>query len=115
MLLAEVAAASEADGATSGRSAKTATIAALVGRADPDEVGLVVRYLTGELRQRRTGLGYAALRDLPAPVEVASVTVADVDAVFEHVAGLSGRGSTRARRAAFAGLMAAATLQEQHC
>ena len=113
MLLAEVAAASEAVGATSARSAKAATIAALVGRAGPDEVGLVVRYLTGELRQRRTGLGYAALRDLPAPAEVASVTVADADAVFEHVASLSGRGSTGARRAAFAGLMAAATPPEQ--
>lgn len=113
MLLAHVAAASDAVGATASRTAKIAVLASLLDEASPDEVGLVVRYLSGELRQRRTGVGWAALRDLPPAAEVATLSVADADAVFEHLGGLSGRGSTRARREAVARLMAAATRPEQ--
>lgn len=68
MLLAEVAAASDAVAATASRLEKTALIADLLGRADENDVGQVVRYLTGELRQRRTGVGVAALRALPHPL-----------------------------------------------
>ena len=113
MLLAEVAAASDAVAATASRLEKTALIADLLGRADENDVGQVVRYLTGELRQRRTGVGVAALRALPPPAATASLTVAHVDAVFANLATMSGRGSTAARRAAFAGLMATATGPEQ--
>ncbi|MGB9372784.1 MAG: ATP-dependent DNA ligase [Jiangellales bacterium] len=113
MLLAEVAAASDAVAATSSRLEKTALIADLLGRADAHDVGLVVRYLTGELRQRRTGVGVAALRALPPPAATASLTVSYVDAVFADLATMSGRGSTAARRDAFAALMATATAPEQ--
>ena len=113
VLLAQVAAASDAVAATSSRREKIALLAATIGSAGPGEVGLVVRYLSGELRQRRTGLGYAALRDLPAAAPAATLTVDEVDSAFDSMAGLSGAGSTTARRTAFTALMSRATVSEQ--
>ena len=113
MLLADVASTSEAVAGTSGRLAKTALLAECLRRAAPDDVPVVVAYLSGELTQRRTGLGYAALRDLPEPAGVASLTVSDVDAEFAAIAELSGKGSTTARRQRFRALAARATTTEQ--
>ncbi len=113
MLLALVAAASDAVGATPSRTAKIELIAAVIADAGPDEVGLVVRYLSGELRQRRTGVGWAALRDSPVAAPAATLSIGEVDAAIEHVAGLRGRGSTAERRRQVVSLMAAATEPEQ--
>ncbi|NIU65739.1 MAG: ATP-dependent DNA ligase, partial [Actinobacteria bacterium] len=74
---------------------------------------IVVHYLSGALPQRRTGLGYAALRDLPPPVAEPTLTVAEVDAEFGKLAELSGPGSTTARRDRFKALMGRATGSEQ--
>jgi DNA ligase-1 len=122
MLLDRVAATSEAVAATRSRLAKRAAIAELLrataegagasGRA-ADDVEIVVAYLAGELRQRRTGLGYAALRDLPPPAARPTLTVAGVDAAFEKMAALSGPGSGAARAQAAADLFGAATAREQ--
>ena len=113
MLLADLAATSDAVAASQGRGAKIARLAALLGRAEPAEAGLVVRYLSGELRQRRTGIGPAALRECPPAAEAAGLTVREVDATFEAAAGLAGPGSSAARRRLLADLMARATAPEQ--
>ncbi len=113
MLLAELSAVSDVVGATPGRTAKIGAIAKVLGRSSPDEVGLVVRYLSGDLRQRRTGIGVAALRDLPPPAQAAVLEVAEVDAAFEAAAGLSGAGSSAARRRLLTDLMTRATGPEQ--
>jgi DNA ligase 1 len=113
MLLVDVASTSEAVAGTSGRLAKTALLAECLRRADPDDVPVVVAYLSGELTQRRTGLGYAALRDLPEPAAVSSLTIAEVDAGFTAIAALSGKGSTTARRERFRDLLGRATGTEQ--
>lgn len=123
MLLAEVAATSDAVAATRSRLAKRAAIADLLHRtaageaAEADQaapnVEIVVAYLAGELRQRRTGLGYAALRDLPPPATTATLTVRDVDAAFASMAALEGPGSAQARSTAAAALFGAATEREQ--
>ncbi|KRD35655.1 DNA ligase [Oerskovia sp. Root918] len=129
MLLAEVAATSDAVAATRSRLAKRAAIADLLRRAARDaavtggpgapegsagdDVEIVVSYLAGELRQRRTGLGWASLRTLPPPAAAPTLTVQAVDAVFEHMAGLAGPGSDTARSAAASALFAAATEREQ--
>lgn len=113
MLLAEVAAVSDAIAATSSRNEKITLLAQLLARAEPQEVDLVVRYLSGELRQRRTGVGVAALRGRPPPAEVASVTVSEVDAAFEGVSALRGPGSSGRRRTVVAELLARATATEQ--
>ena len=129
MLLAEVAATSDAVAATRSRLAKRAAIADLLRRvaddAAPagasddahedarDEVEIAVAYLAGELRQRRTGLGWRSLRDLPAPAEEPSLTLTAVDAAFARMADLSGPGSATARQAEAAALFGAATAREQ--
>jgi len=64
VLLRELVQTSEAVAATSRRTAKITEIAALLRRADPGEVPVVVAFLSGELRQRQIGVGYASLGDL---------------------------------------------------
>ncbi|GIG30694.1 ATP-dependent DNA ligase [Cellulomonas marina] len=114
MLLADVAATSRALAATRSRLAKRALLVDLLGRTAPDEVPVVARYLAGELRQRRTGLGWRSLGSLPAPADEPSLEVVAVDAVFEQMAGLSGSGSSTRRLALARDLFAAATADEQH-
>jgi DNA ligase-1 len=59
------------------------------------------------------GIGWAALRDAPAPAAEPTLSVADVDAALAAIAGQAGAGSQGARRAALAGLLARATAGEQ--
>jgi DNA ligase-1 len=64
VLLRELVQTSEAVAATSGRLAKIGEISALLRRAGPGEVPVVVAFLSGELRQRQIGVGYASLGEL---------------------------------------------------
>src|SRR5690242_8485409 len=64
VLLRELVQTSEAVAATSGRTAKITEIARLLRRAAPGEVPVVVAFLSGELRQRQIGVGYASLGEL---------------------------------------------------
>ena len=114
MLLADVAATSEALAATRSRLAKRALLVDLLRRTGPDEVPVVARYLGGELRQRRTGLGWRSLATLPGPADQPSLEVLAVDATFEEMAGLSGAGSSAARITLARELFAAATASEQN-
>ncbi len=113
MLLAELAQTSTAVGATAARSAKVQRVAAVLRRCDPVDVPVAVAYLSGELRQRRTGLGHAALRDVPAPAEQPSLRLIDVDTAFERIAGLAGSGSSAQRRRLLHDLLSACTAEEQ--
>ena len=113
MLLADLAAASAVVAATSRRTEKVAAVAAALRAADPDEVAVVVAYLSGELRQRRTGVGWASLRDLPGPVAEPALGVSEVDSELESVAGLAGAGSQAEKVRRVAGLFARATEPEQ--
>jgi len=65
VLLAEVAATSEAVAATRARLAKIGALAACLRRLTSEEVGVAVPFLAGELRQRQIGVGWAALRPPP--------------------------------------------------
>ena len=113
MLLAEVAAASEAVAVTSGRKAKTELLAACLRDAEPAEVQIVAGWLAGQPRQRRTGLGWASLRDLPPPAEQATLTVLEVDRALDEAAAVAGAGSVQARRDVLLRVLARATAPEQ--
>jgi len=113
MLVADVAAASEAVAVTSGRKAKTDLLAACLRAADPVEVPIVAGWLAGQPRQRRTGLGWASLRGLPPAAEQASLTVLEVDAALDGAAAVAGAGSVQARRDVLLRLLARATAPEQ--
>ena len=68
VLIVDLAAASADVGATSSRLAKTrAHRRRCWPTAGPDEVATVVSWLSGELPQRQIGVGWAALRSMPAP------------------------------------------------
>jgi DNA ligase 1 len=112
VLLEELVEASEAVGVTRSRLAKVERLAAVLRRLAPAEVSAGVAFLSGELRQRQIGVGWAALRDLPGPAGEPSLTVADVDAAFERIGALTGAGSQAARREALVDLFARATASE---
>ena len=113
MLLAEVAATSRAVAAVPGRRAKIELLAACLRVGDEGELPIVVSWLTGQTRQRRTGLGWAALSRIPPPAPVAVLGVSEVDTAFEAAQSLAGTGSQAARHAVLDRLLAAATVEEQ--
>jgi DNA ligase-1 len=113
MQLAEVAAASAEVGATSSRLAKIARLAEVLAHAGPDEIAIVVSWLSGELPQRQIGVGWAALRSLPAPAAEPSLHVRSVDNAFSAIGRTSGAGSQARRAEQLRNLFGAATEQEQ--
>jgi DNA ligase-1 len=113
VLLAAVATATAAVAATPGRNAKVALLAACLTAAAAEDVPVVVAYLSGDLPQRRTGVGYRSLADLPGPVNDATLTVVETNDAFARIAACAGTGSTTERRRLLAGLFARATEDEQ--
>jgi DNA ligase 1 len=113
VLLNDVVETSATVAATRSRKEKTRLIADLLTRAEPGQRELVAYYVSGRLRQRRTGLGWRGLQTLPPPAETPSLDVAEVDAALEHLASLGGTGSVAARAAAVADLFGRATATEQ--
>ncbi|HZI63601.1 MAG TPA: ATP-dependent DNA ligase [Thermoanaerobaculia bacterium] len=116
MLLADLVSTSARVGATRARSEKTAHLAALLRRLGPREVDVAVAFLSGRLRRGRIGLGWAALREARAgtrPAESPSLTLLDVDASFDRVAAVSGRGSASERARRLGELFGRATGEEQ--
>jgi ATP-dependent DNA ligase I len=67
VLLSDLVRTSEAVSLASGRRVKIDEIAGLLRRATPDEIPVAVAFLSGELRQRQIGVGYAALGGLLRP------------------------------------------------
>lgn len=115
MLLQDLVETSDQVAATPARNEKIARLATLLRRLEPAEVDIAVAYLSGELRQRRIGLGWATLRDLEStpPAETSTVSLVNVDAAFEQVAGTSGRGSAAERLRLLSDLFSRATASER--
>ena len=126
MLLADVASASNQLSGTSSRLSKVSLIADLLrkcalqvfeGAAPADEIGLTTSYISGTLRQRRTGIELSGLAEasiLEAGVpETGHVTVSDLDAVMQQAAELAGAGSSRVRADLFRDLVTRLTARER--
>src|SRR5690606_30863883 len=110
---------SEAVAATRSRTAKLTSLAELLAVLEPDEVAPTVAWLSGGARQGRIGVGWATVadaeRDLGAePAAEATLTIAEVDAVFDRLAALvgAGAGSNTARRSELTALLRRATPAE---
>ena len=106
--------------ATPKRTEKIALLAALlseVRHADDRAILATVGLLTGNPRQGRLGVGWAALADVAdnrlTPATDSTLTVDDVDLALERLAGLGGSGAQRERTALMATLFALATAAEQ--
>ena len=101
MLLREVANTSLAVAGTAARREKIARLADCLRRMEPAEVPAGVAFLSGELRQRQIGVGWAALRDAPPAAGSdggPELTIAEVDAAFERIGACAGPGSQAERR-----------------
>ena len=96
---ADVVEASRAVTDTSSRSRKVAILAELLGRLEPDEVPIVVGFLSGVPRQGRVGVGYAAVYGTEAqPSGRSSLTVREVDEGISEIEVTTGSGSAGERR-----------------
>lgn len=115
MLLIDIASTSLNVGGTSSRLAKVARIAEPLRAAapDPELVAIVVAWLSGELRQRQIGVGWATLRSPPAAAGSPALTVTGTDAAFSEIGAVSGKGSAARRRELITRLFAASTETEQ--
>jgi DNA ligase-1 len=115
MHLGAVVALSRAVAGTAGRLDKIGLLADLLGRVPPDEVPIVIAFLSGEPRQGRMKIGGAVLsglRDVP-PAAAPRLELREVDALFDRIGALAGAGSATGRAQLLRELMAAATADEQ--
>jgi ATP-dependent DNA ligase I len=114
MLLARIADTSSEVAATSSRLAKIDRLATCLRSATADEVAVAVCYLSGELPQGTVGVGWAALRDLPAPPpSPPTLELLEVDEAVTRLQALGGKGSKASRREELSALFARATEPEQ--
>lgn len=100
---------------TSRRLAKIEQLAALLKRAAPEEIETAIAFLSGAPRQRRIGVGYAALAAArpEGSADAPALELAQVDATLERVAQTTGKGSAQARGELLRELFARATREEQ--
>jgi DNA ligase-1 len=115
VLLADLVAASADVTRTPARLAKIARLADCLRQLQPSDVAIAVPFLTGSLRQGRIGVGFAAIREA-ADVAAASqptLTLTDVDRVFDEVSTTRGAGSIGRRVELLRALFSGATADEQ--
>ncbi|HEX2153919.1 MAG TPA: ATP-dependent DNA ligase [Acidimicrobiia bacterium] len=104
---------SEDVAATRSRRQKIDHLAAFLAALPADSVAPAVAYLAGIIPQGALGVGWATLKDPPAPAREASLQIDEVVAVFDELVHTSGPGSNRRRRELVERLMGPATEPEQ--
>ncbi len=113
MLFGELQVALATVAATRSRLAKVDALAGVLTRLAPDEIVPALGVLTAAPRQGRLGVGWRTLTARGGDhAETGSLTVADVDAAFSELAGISGSGSGAVRTAVLADLSQRATADE---
>jgi DNA ligase 1 len=115
MLFTTLAETSDAVAATRSRLGKTELLRACLAQFTPDEIETGVGWLVGVLRQGRIGLGPSTVRQAlgKAAASAPTLTIAAVDAAFEELATVSGKGSGAERKRGLAELFSRATPAEQ--
>jgi DNA ligase-1 len=114
MLFSRVVETSQRVADTSKRLEKVELRAALLAQLEPEEVEIVVAFLSGATRQGRIGIGYATLQSAASPPsESATLEIREVDRILGSLASVQGRGSEGERRKLLHSLFAAATNAEQ--
>ncbi|HEY8509613.1 MAG TPA: ATP-dependent DNA ligase [Steroidobacteraceae bacterium] len=113
--LAALVETSQRVGATPARLAKVRELAACLRALEPDEIGIGVLYLSGELPQGKSGIGYATLLAARAPGAASEplMSLREVDERLSAIAAIRGPGSAARRSEALRELFARATPQEQ--
>ena len=114
MLLASVVETSRRVADTTKRLEKIDLLARLIRQLSPEEIEIVVLFLSGQTRQGRIGVGYAALRDARnSPAASPSLEILDVDRILQSITGTSGSGSQRRRLELLQSMFSRATEAEQ--
>jgi len=115
MRFVELVEASRSVGETAARLEKIGHLAEVLKRLSPDELEIGIAFLSGSLRQGRIGLGRAVVAGGRVVVPAGSPTLdlADVDAAFDRIAGISGPGSSAAKAEILRDLFGRATEGEQ--
>jgi DNA ligase-1 len=115
MLFSTLVETSEAVAGTRSRLKKVDALQACLRQFAPTEIETGVGYLTGVLRQGRIGLGPSIVRHALGadPASSPALSVGDVDAAFEELASVSGKGSSLERKRLLARLFSCATAAEQ--
>ena len=113
-LLADVVRASAAVAATSSRLAKIKVIADCLRALEAAEVEAALPWLSGEIRQGKLTVGYAALRSAMGDAALSpSLTIQDVDRAFDDLKAVKGKGSASERGTRLKNLFSRATAEEQ--
>src|SRR5579862_2907027 len=113
MLLLSVVDTSRRVADTTKRLEKIDLLARLIRQLSPEEIEVVVPFLSGQTRQGRIGIGYAALRDARnSPAAAPSLEILDVDSILQSITGTSGTGSQRRRLELLQSLFSRATEAE---
>ncbi|MEO6601584.1 MAG: ATP-dependent DNA ligase [Polyangiaceae bacterium] len=115
MSLADIVSASREVAATRSRTKKIARFAELLRSLSVAELPAAIGFLCGELRQGRLGLGYRALNSVRAERQPGASQVAalELDAVFQALQDLSGKGVASERERLLAALYARLTAEER--
>ena len=113
-LLAAVVRTSAAVAATPSRLAKIEALAQCLRSLSPDEIEIALPYLSGDIRQGRLSLGFGILHEArKGPASHPSLALVEVDAAFEELRSIKGKGAAQRREARLRELFSRATADEQ--
>ena len=115
-LLAHVVDTSSRVAATASRLIKVRELADCLRSFAPEEIEIGVPYLSGDTRQGRFGIGYAALHAASnaTPGTTTTLSLVEVDRRLQQIAGTRGSGAAAQRTGALRDLFSLATASEQH-
>jgi DNA ligase-1 len=112
--LAELVRVSNQVAATSSRLAKIRELADFLRPLERAEIEIALPYLSGDIRQGKLAVGYAALQSARVGHAGApSLSLADVDAAFQRLKQIKGKGAADMRTALLRELFQRATADEQ--
>ena len=112
--LAELVRVSNQVAATSSRLAKIRELADFLRPLEREEIEIALPYLSGDLRQGKLAVGYAALQSARASAASApGLSLQDVDRAFQQLKQVKGKGAAEQRSALLRELLQRATAEEQ--
>ena len=112
--LAELVRVSNQVAATSSRLAKIRSLADFLRPLEREEIEIALPYLSGDVRQGKLAVGYATLQSARSSAAAApTLALRDVDATFQKLKSVKGKGAAEQRSALLRELFQRATAEEQ--
>ena len=100
--------------ATSSRLAKIRELADFLRPLAPEEIEIALPYLSGDIRQGKLTVGYATLHSARSDAGAApTLSLGDVDAAFQKLKQVKGKGAAEQRSTLLRELFQRATAEEQ--